>query len=216
MAEEVVILMNDCPGIKLPGKISSTVGKYIPGLSSPSPHNVLRGELLVPIKSKHASQDNGRPHVNYIVKKDPNIILYCKAEDVSPLVENLKDSWLLEGIESLSVRHALFIGGKKLEWGSHLVINDTVYSSIPGPNPLVRQCVTAIIRYIGQVKGLPGCQFGIEIMVRFEYVQKYTFHFQCLHIWVSIVDRMMLFVEMVQMMGPLTVSVTFTAKMGVV
>ena len=167
MTEEVVILMKDCSVTKLPGRLSSTVGKLIPPFSKPSPHNVLRGELLVPLKNKHLSQNDGPLQPNFFVKKDPYIILYCKNEDVCPL--DRRDSCLLEGIESTSVRYTLFIGGTKLEWGAHLVVNDTVYTFIPGPNPVVLQCSTAIIRYIGQVRGLPGRQFGIEIMVRFLY-----------------------------------------------
>ena len=171
MTEEVVILMNDCPGTKLPGKLSSTVGKFIAPFSNPSPHNVLRGELLVPLKNKHSSQNDGPPQPNYFVKKDPSIILYCTADDISPL--DRRESWFLEGIESTYERHALFIEGTKTEWGPTLVVSDTVYASIPGPNPVVRKCATANIRYIGEVKGLSGYQFGIEILVRL-YVHKFT------------------------------------------
>ena len=168
MTEEVVILINDCLGTKLPGKL----GRLIPRLSNPRPHNVLRGELLVPLKNKHSSQNDGPPQPNYFVKMDPNIILYCKAEEVSPL--DRRESRFLEGIESTYQRHALFIEGTKTEWGLTLVVSDTVYASIPGPNPVVRKCATANIRYIGEVKGLSGYQFGIEILVRL-YVHKCTF-----------------------------------------
>ena len=172
-------------------------------------HLLHRGELLSPLESKQTLLNDS---AKYFVKNDPSTNLFCMPDDVAPLDHH--ESWLLEGIESASERFEWFSEGKKLEWGPTLAVNDTVYASIPGLKPVVRRCSTAIIRYIGQVKGFSGCQFGIEIMVRFS-ISRNLFAF-CFSNLVSVVYRMVFIVELVQVMGPLTVIVTFSAKRSVV
>lgn len=162
MAEEVVILMKDVQGWKIPGKLSSVVGKVF-GTSSVT-HTVLRGELLVALKSRsssHIHQKEGRPPPNYHLKKDHNVVLHCTEEDVTPLVDH-RDVKFIEGVWSLTSRHALFVGGTKLKWAQGLKMNTEVYLQIPTSIPSYG---TGAIRYIGEVRGLPGWQFGVEITV---------------------------------------------------
>ncbi len=163
MAEEVVILMNDVEGWKIPGRISSVVGKVL-GTSSVT-QKVLRGELLVALKSRSSShQKEGHPPPNYHLKKDHIVVLCCKAEDVTPLVDH-RDVKFLEGVQSLESRHALFVRGTKLEWAYCLNMDTKVHLQIPGPHISVPSCGIGAIRYIGEVRGLPGWQFGVEITV---------------------------------------------------
>ncbi len=161
MAEEVVILMKDVEGWKIPGKLSTVVGKVF-GSNIPA-HTVLRGELLVALKS-NLSHKEGRPFSNYCLKKDHNVVLYCSAEDVTPLVDR-HDVDLLEGVRSLTSRHALIVQGSRLEWAQGLKVDTEVYLQIPSPNMSVPSCGIGAIRYIGEVRGLPGWQFGVEITV---------------------------------------------------
>ena len=165
MAGEVVILMNDVEGWKIPGRISSVVGKVL-GTNS-TVQKVLRGELLIALKSSSYHKDGqkeGRPPPNYRLKKDHNVVLYCKAEDVTPLVDR-RDVKFLEGVQSLESRHAMFVRGTKLEWAYCLNMDTKVHLQIPGLNVSVPSCGIGGIRYIGEVTGLSGWQFGVEIIV---------------------------------------------------
>ncbi len=162
MAEEVVILMKDCEGWKPHGKFLS----YL--YNSVTAHKVLRGELLVTFKNSSTQKEGpkeGRPLANYRLKRDPNVVLYCSPEEVTPLVDH-REVQLLEGVRSSESRHALFVDGSRLEWAVGLNVDTEVYVNIPGPNLSVPLCVLGVIRYIGPVTRLPGCQFGVEIKVR--------------------------------------------------
>ncbi len=120
--------MNDVEGWKIPGRISSVVGKVL-GTNS-TVQKVLRGELLIALKSSsyHKDGQKGHPPPNYRLKKDHNVVLYCKAEDVTPLVDR-RDVKFLEGVQSLESRHAMFVRGTKLEWAYCLNMDTKVAST---------------------------------------------------------------------------------------
>ncbi len=165
MAEEVVILMKDVEGWKInPGRISSVIGKVLG--TNITVQTVLRGELLVALKSSSSiHQKEGRPPPNYHLKKDHNVVLCCTEEDVTPLVDH-PDVNFLEGVRSLTSRHALVVGGSRLKWAQGLKIDTEVYLQILGPNATsLPSYGVGAIRYIGKVTGLPGWQFGVEITV---------------------------------------------------
>ncbi len=168
MAEEVAILMRDTEGWRVPGKFLSALGK-VTGSSSVTVQKVLRGELLVAIKGtstqkgKEGSKE-GRPPPNFHLKKDPNVVLYCNAQVVTPLVSH-DDVQLLEGVTSSASRHVLFVNASRLEWAVTLTEEKEVFIHIPGPNLSVPSSGVGVIRYIGPVTGLPGRQFGVEIVV---------------------------------------------------
>lgn len=126
-------------------------------------HNVLRGSLLTPIPDKkQIPRADGRDTHNYqIMYKDHNITLFCDCEDVAPLSDY--EHLLLAGVQSSKVRYRTFVN--KLEWGSQLKVCDHVLVSIPDESG-VTQKVSAMIQFLGPVKGLPGLTFGVEIMVK--------------------------------------------------
>lgn len=161
MAEKVAILKLDLQGEKLPGKITSALGRVINIGGNVTTHRVNRGELLVSLRSIKEG------HPNYRVKRDPSIVLYCAPSDVASLVDPREVNFL-EGIQSCSARYVLFSEGEsghgRLQWALGLALEKEVYLKIPAqPTPI---CTVATIRYIGEITGLPGWQFGVEIMVR--------------------------------------------------
>ncbi len=166
MAEEVFILMKDCEGWKANRKISFL---YRSNRSGVNTQKVLRGELLVSIKNSSTQKEGpkeGRPLANYRLKRDPNVVLYCSPDELTPLVDH-REVQLLEGVHSSKSRLALFVNGSRLEWALGLNVGNEVYVNIPGPILSVTLInVLGVIRYIGPVNGLLGCQFGVEIMVR--------------------------------------------------
>ncbi len=160
---EVAVILRDGEGWKVPGRFSSAVGKVF-RTSSVTVKKVLRGELLVALKSVNSShQREGHPPPNYHLKKDHNVVLYCKADDVAPLIDH-REVALLEGIGSSTSRHALFVEGDRLEWAHSLKHGTDVHLNI-SPNPSAPLFGVGAIRYIGEVIGQPGWLFGVEIMV---------------------------------------------------
>lgn len=166
--------MKDVTGWKAPGRLSSAIPEKFStalGIGGGTVQRVFRGQLVVAIKGQKGSQresaQEGRPPSNYQLKKDPNIVLYCNAEDVTPLV-GPREVDLLEGVHSISSRHTLFVNGSRLEWALHLTKDTQVYINIPSPNLSIGpSCGIGVIRYIGQVGNQPGWLFGVEITVSF-------------------------------------------------
>ena len=119
----------------------------------------LKGELLdkIPGEEVQIRSDGKKPH-NYRLVKDPAVTLYTVDTQVVPL--DARDFLMLEAVESRIVRFEAFL--EKIEWGSNLQSSSSVYVSILGKAG-VR--VPALIHYIGEVMGLPGILFGVEIVV---------------------------------------------------
>lgn len=161
MAEEVKMLMKDEVGWKVRGKLSTALG------IASSFQQVLEGELLVAITSKKNQKEapKGSSHPpNYQLKRDPNVVLHCNGQNVVPLVDN-REVQLLEGICSLSARHALFVNGPKFEWAMGLTVGKEVSVKILSPYLAVPSWGLGVICYIGRVSSLPGWQLGVEIIV---------------------------------------------------
>lgn len=158
-----VILMNDVQGEKNENVVFSTVRKILSGTEKRSPVNILRGELLLPIREEIPQRKDGQVPHNYFVKRDPKVSLYCNEFAVTPL--NGDEFRLLEGIRSRSIRYDVFKEGKKLEWALTLQTDIEVYAIIPGKNPAKSECTAAIIRYVGPLEDQLGTVFGIEILV---------------------------------------------------
>ncbi len=168
MAEEVAILMGDTEGWRVPGRFSTALGK-VTGSTSVTVQKVLRGELLVAIKSSSSQKGKegskeGRPPPNFHLKKDPNVVLHCNAQNITPLVSR-DEVQLLEGVTSSASRHVLFVHASRLEWAVSLTVDKEVFIHIPGPNLSIPSSGVGVIRYIGPVTGLPGRHFGVEIIV---------------------------------------------------
>lgn len=159
------ILMNDAPGERcVGGSIFSAIRKPFMGGNSSQEVMILRGELLGQIPPSHQQpRSDGGVH-NYYVDKDPSTTLFVVDEQgVSPL--SLEEYRLLRAIDPSFDRFSVFVNGDWLEWGVKLKVDDKVCVRLPGPNPSSADWSAAVIRYKGEVKLLPGTNFGVEIYV---------------------------------------------------
>ena len=87
--------------------------------------------------------------------------------DLAPLLGN--QALLLAGVPSKEERYKMFITPGKLEWGSSLKVNDPVLVSFKDSQAAETEATrkaTALIQYVGPVKGEKGITFGVEIVVR--------------------------------------------------
>ena len=157
------VLMKDFTGERAVNTLVSMGKKPFAGGNSSRQTIVLRGEILCQILPNYQQpRSEGLAH-NYYVDKDPSITLFVPDElSVSPLP--LEEYRLLKAIDSTFDRFNVFINGDWLEWGVKLKVNDQVNVRLPGPNPNPNWSL-AVIRYKGEVKSLPGTNFGVEIYV---------------------------------------------------
>ena len=154
----MVILLRDKQGEKASDDLFDI-------LFGDAPCNVLRGELAIKIPEK--PRIDGQPHNYQTVYTDQQATFYDENENsaVAPLFN--KQHLLLAGVKSNDARYQIFVTGK-LEWGSSLKINDPVQVSLKIPQATDTGGTiksTAVIQYIGPVKGLQGITFGVEIVV---------------------------------------------------
>ena len=131
------------------------------------PCNVLRGELAVKIPEK--SRNDGKPPHNYqtVYTDQPPATFYDSNDesDIAPLFG--EQYLLLAGVKSRQERYHLFVNGT-LDWGTSLKINDAVLVSLNNIQAADTESTpktTAVIHYVGPVKGEAGIMFGIEIVV---------------------------------------------------
>ena len=148
------ILLFDTSGRKYDGAVKSAIKKYVPGVTPYSQTNVLAGELV-------ADYWQADQRFNYRVYNDPNVLLYCQDDDVSPLVE--EDFLLLEGISRPADRIEAF--RHQLEFGMALKEGSRVTVTLPGANLSAPKRARAVVHYKGKVGNQPGHLFGVEILV---------------------------------------------------
>ena len=150
------LLLYDVQGVKYDGAIKSTVIKFLSGSRESYSHiNVPKGELLI---NRQPSDD--RPF-NFHLFRDPNVLLFCEADNVAPLGE--QEFLLLEPIKSRSDRLEVF--NRRFEWAMALKEGSSVDVTIPGDNISVPVCVRATVHYRGEVEDHLGTFFGVEILV---------------------------------------------------
>ena len=145
------LLMEDTHGEKAVGKFMSVlrgVPKLVP---------VLRGELL-------SSVSEAQEKTKYCLRKDPSITMHLDAYSVTPLDDSETHVQLLEAIEKPSDRFSVF--AYKLEWGCKLRVGNQVNVRIPNENSSMPIWSLAVVKYVGEVKSLPGKNFGVEIKVQ--------------------------------------------------
>lgn len=147
------------------------ITNVVMGMFGPTLCPVLRGELAVNIPETFR-KDGQLPH-NYqtiFTKQEATFYdsdQYHEDSDVAPLLGG--QHLLLAGVKSNEERYQTFISGK-LEWGSNLKMNDAVEVSLnctQAADTGSTLKATAVIRYVGPVKGLTGITFGLEIVVSF-------------------------------------------------
>ena len=131
------------------------------------PCNVLRGELAVKIPEK--ARNDGKPPHNYqtVYTDQPPATFYDSNDesDIAPLFG--EQYLLLAGVKSKEDRYKLFVNGT-LDWGITLKINDAVQVSLNNLQAADTESTpktTAVIQYVGPMKGEVGIMFGIEIVV---------------------------------------------------
>ena len=156
------ILMKDTQGEISVNSIVSKIKKSFVGGSSSQQLIVIRGELLAQIPPNELQPGSDGATHNYYVDKDPSVTLFLTDEQgVSPL--SREEHQLLRAIDSAFDRFAVFVNGDWLDWGVKLNVGNQVYVHLPGPNP---DWSLAVIRsWKGDVKNLPGTNFGVEIHV---------------------------------------------------
>ena len=130
------------------------------------PCNVLRGELAtrVPEKSTAGQQQQ----MYQTVYSEQPATFYDSDQDSAVAFLLGNQALLLAGVKSREERYQLFITAGKLEWGSSLKLNDAVLVSLHHPQATDNDATlktTAVIQYVGPVKGEKGIMFGVEIVV---------------------------------------------------
>ena len=148
------IVLFDTAGRKYDGAVKSAIKKYFPGVTPHSQTNVLAGELV----TDYWQADQ---RFNYRVYNDPNILLYCEDDNVSPLGE--EDFLLLEAVSRPADRIEAF--RHQLEFGMALKEGSSATVSLPVANLSAPTRVRAVVHYKGKVGNQPGTLFGVEILV---------------------------------------------------
>ncbi len=145
------ILLEDSIGYEYENPLKQTFKKL---MGSPvTTTRVLRGELV-----KECQSD---PKYNYVLHRNSSIFLTCKDENVAPLIKR-KEFLMMEGIEKRHDRFTAFNKGK-LELGLTLRLGSRVY--VAAFTSGYSRDLRATLHFIGEVKGLQGLQFGVEIRV---------------------------------------------------
>ena len=122
----------------------------------------------IPVEKQRQKKYYSPVHNYRTTQREPTVTLYCESNDLAPLSEH--EYMLLAGIQNVETRYKTFISPDKFEWGNRLKSGDSVCTSLPrrrvfGVEPLETEAVSAVIRYVGPVDGLPGVTFGVEIKV---------------------------------------------------
>ena len=122
----------------------------------------------IPLSQMVPRSDGQRAHNYRTISKDSTVTFYEGDEDeenVAPLTRN--EYGLLAGVKSPWARYKTFLEGK-LDWGTKLKKGDQVSVELPGlgaaPSGATPRA-SAVIRFVGEVKTLPGITFGVEIKV---------------------------------------------------
>ena len=159
MFEKPYILLKDKEQAE---KTTRVLGVPVPRQLHTTSCRVLKGELVAPIPPGDIVQrSDGQPPHNYrTLTKDSPATFYHN--DMSPLTPN--DYEILAGIKSTYVRYKFFIEEGRLDWATKLKKGDKVMVELPveGGGGTI---ASAVIRYFGNVKTLPGVTFGVEIKV---------------------------------------------------
>ena len=153
-------------------KATRVLGVPVPRHIHTTPCRVLKGELVtaIPPEGRVQRNDGLMPHNYCTLTKDSPATFYhddAAEDDLSPLTPNDYD--VLAGIKSTYARLQFFIEGGRLNWASKLKKGDKVMVELlveggratPGIGPRA----SAVVRYVGPVKTLPGITFGMEIKV---------------------------------------------------
>ena len=166
------ILLSDTSG----RKYEYAMKRFVLGATPHSPINVLTGELLVDYFQE------GQPF-NYQVYNDPTILLYCEADNVSPLGK--EEFLLLEAISRPADRMEAFRHqmdfGMVLKEGSRVTVTLPAWANISHPTG-----ARAFVHYKGKVGNQPGTMFGVEILVCLKnlIIMKKSFAVFC-RLWVG-------------------------------
>ena len=131
---------------------------------------------MVPIPpSQMVPRSDGQRAHNYrTISKDSTATFYESDEDeenVAPLTRN--EYGLLAGVKSPGARYKIFLEVGKLDWGTKLRKGDQVSVEMPGLGAASSRATpraSAVIRFVGEVKTLPGITFGVEIKVAHTHV----------------------------------------------
>ena len=154
----MVILLRDQQGEK-------TSNVLVGPLFGATSCNISRGELAIKIPEKLRLY--GRPHNYQTVYTEQQATFYDDDENsvVAPLLG--KQHLLLAAVKSNDARYQIFVTNK-LDWGSNLKINDPVQVSLRRSQATDTKATiksTAVIQYVGPVKGIHGITFGVELVV---------------------------------------------------
>ena len=153
-------------------KATRVLGLPLPRQLHASACRVLKGELVtgIPPEDRVQRNDGLMPHNYRTLTKDSPATFYhddAAEDDLSPLTPNDYD--VLAGIKSTYVRYQFFIEGGRLDWASKLKKGDKVVVEMlvegGGATPGTGPRASAVVRYVGPVKTLPGITFGVEIKV---------------------------------------------------
>ena len=113
----------------------------------------------IPHSNRVPRNDGQKTHNFRTVSRDSPATFYEADDgtDVAPLSAN--EYGVLAGVKSPGARYQIFLKKSKLDWGTKLKIGDQVSVELPPDR------ASAVVRYVGEVKTLPGITFGVEITV---------------------------------------------------
>ena len=117
----------------------------------------------IPQAQRVPQTDSQSAHNFRTVSKDSPATFYVDEDgtDLAPLSAN--EYGVLAGVKSPWARYQIFLEVGKLDWGAKLKRGDQVSVDLPGQPTPGRG--SAVVRYVGEVKTLPGITFGVEITV---------------------------------------------------
>ena len=117
----------------------------------------------IPQAQRVPRNDGQKAHNFRTISRDSPATFYVDDDgtDLAPLSAN--EYGVLAGVKSLWARYQIFLKSGKLDWGTKLKTGDQVSVELPRlPTP---DRASAVVRYVGEVKTLPGITFGVEITV---------------------------------------------------
>lgn len=117
----------------------------------------------IPLVQRVQQNDSQKSHNYRTISRESPATFYESDDgtDVAPLTQY--EYGVLAAVKLPGTRYNVFLEVGKIDWGTRLKKGDKVSVEVPGLSSATR--AYAVIRYVGDVKTLPGITFGVEIKV---------------------------------------------------
>ena len=148
---QIYILVRDRAGYMLGRRILSF------GRMKSTPTPLLKGEILEALPEREQPNDSTRIVLAVIDRE--KIRLECHLEDVRRLTN--EDADLLLAICSVGLRYQCYIDRNRLDFGRQISPGSQVFVEVKG----VSKKLHGTVWYVGELVGLRGTMFGVELTV---------------------------------------------------